>query len=267
MDDHTRPIADKNGRPMVVVEQLYKRFGELEVLKGIDLSIDAGEVFTIIGSSGSGKSTLLRCINFLEEPTSGWVYIDGAPIGYQPQPDGSRRRDTQRNINRMRRDTGMVFQSFNLWPHKTVLENVIEAPCVVLRKSRREATTDGIELLERVGLVDKRDEYPRRLSGGQKQRVAIARALAMKPKVMLFDEATSSLDPELVGEVLDVMKSLAAGGMTMVIVTHEMNFAREVSDRVAFLDDGVIAEIGSPEHVFTSPLNRRIREFLRRVQH
>jgi ABC-type histidine transport system ATPase subunit len=265
--DHMRPIAEKHAPQMVVIERLHKRFGELEVLKGVDLSIGAGEVFTIIGSSGSGKSTMLRCINFLEEPTSGWVYIDGVPIGYQPQPDGSRRRDTQRNINRMRRDTGMVFQSFNLWPHKTVLENIIEAPCVVLRKSRREAMADGIELLGRVGLVDKRDEYPRRLSGGQKQRVAIARALAMKPKVMLFDEATSSLDPELAGEVLDVMKSMAAGGMTMIIVTHEMNFAREISDRVAFLDDGVIAEIGSPEHVFTRPVNSRTREFLRRVQH
>jgi polar amino acid transport system ATP-binding protein len=262
-----RAIAEKQAPTMVVIERLYKRFGDLEVLKGVDLTIGAGEVFTIIGPSGSGKSTLLRCINFLEEPTSGWIYIDGTPIGYRPLPNGSRRRDTQRNINRMRRDTGMVFQSFNLWPHKTVLENIIEAPRIVLRKSRREAIADGLELLERVGLVEKRDEYPRRLSGGQKQRVAIARALAMKPKVMLFDEATSSLDPELVGEVLDVMKSLAAEGITMVIVTHEMNFAREVSDRVAFLDGGVIAEIGSAADLFAHPANDRTREFLRRVQH
>ncbi len=259
--------TEKHAPPMVVIERLYKRFGELEVLKGVDLTIDAGEVFTIIGASGSGKSTLLRCINFLEEPTSGWIYIDSIPIGFQPLPDGSRRRDTQRNINRMRRDTGMVFQSFNLWPHKTVLENVIEAPLVVLRKSRREAAAHGLELLKRVGLLEKRDEYPRRLSGGQKQRVAIARALAMDPKVMLFDEATSALDPELVGEVLDVMKLLAADGMTMVIVTYEMNFAREISNRIAFLDDGGIIEIGSPADIFTRPANARTREFLRRVQH
>jgi len=256
-----------NAPPMVVIERLHKRFGALAVLKGIDLAIGTGEVISIIGASGSGKSTLLRCINFLEEPTSGVVYIDGQPIGYRRAGDGSLRRDTARSIDRMRRDTGMVFQSFNLWPHKTALENVIEAPLIVQRKTRSEALALGMELLTRVGLAEKRDEYPDRLSGGQKQRVAIARALAMGPKVMLFDEATSALDPELVGEVLEVMKALAADGMTMVIVTHEMNFAREVSHRVAFLDAGVIAEIGTPAEIFERPANARTREFLRRVRH
>jgi ABC-type histidine transport system ATPase subunit len=253
--------------PMVRIERLYKRFGDLEVLKGIDIAIDAGEVFTIIGTSGSGKSTLLRCINFLEQPTSGRVYVDGKLVGHRLAADGSLRRDTQRNIDRMRRNTGMVFQLFNLWPHKTALENVIEAPLLVLRKSRQDAVALGTELLSRVGLADKRNEYPERLSGGQKQRVAIARALAMGPKVMLFDEATSALDPELVGEVLEVMKTLAADGMTMVIVTHEMNFAREVSNRVAFLDQGVIAEVGTAADIFERPANYRTREFLRRVRH
>ncbi len=210
---------------------------------------------------------MLRCINFLEEPTSGVVYIDGQPVGYRRMHDGSLVRDTARNIDRMRRDTGMVFQSFNLWPHKTALENVIEAPLIVQRKRRDDAVALGMELLDRVGLVEKRDVYPDRLSGGQKQRVAIARALAMGPKVMLFDEATSALDPELVGEVLEVMKALASEGMTMVIVTHEMTFAREISHRVAFLDAGVIAEIGTPADIFERAANARTREFLRRVRH
>lgn len=252
---------------MIRIEDLGKRFGELEVLGRINLSITKSEVVSIIGASGSGKSTLLRCINFLETPTSGYVYIDGEPLGFRLTKDGKRVRDRESNIDRVRRKTGMVFQSFNLWPHKTVLENIIEAPRIVLGIDSREATTKAEDLLARVGMASKRNEYPDRLSGGQKQRVAIARALAMEPQVMLFDEATSALDPELVGEVLEVMKKLAVDGMTMVIVTHEMSFAKEVSDRVAFLEKGAILEMGTPSEIFSNPSEERTREFLRRIKH
>ncbi len=250
---------------MIRIERLRKSFGALEVLKGIDLTVARGEVVCLIGPSGSGKSTLLRCVNFLEEPTSGLVYVDGEPIGYHLDAAGRRVRDAARRINAMRARIGIVFQSYNLWPHKTALGNVIEALLVVRRRPRVEAIEIGLATLERVGLREKADEFPSRLSGGQQQRVAIARALAMEPEVMLFDEVTSALDPELVGEVLKVMRGLAADGMTMVVVTHEMGFAREVADRVAFMDGGVIVEEGPPEVVLGRPRNERTRRFLARV--
>jgi polar amino acid transport system ATP-binding protein len=251
--------------PMIRIEGLRKSFGALEVLKGIDLAVARGEVVCVIGPSGSGKSTLLRCINFLEEPTAGLVHLDGQPIGYRSDAAGRRVRDPARRINELRARIGIVFQSYNLWPHRTALGNVIEALLVVRRLPRVEAERIGLAMLDRVGLRDKADEYPSRLSGGQQQRVAIARALAMEPEVMLFDEVTSALDPELVGEVLRVMRGLAADGMTMVVVTHEMGFAREVADRVVFMDEGVIVEEGPPEAVLVQPRNDRTRRFLARV--
>lgn len=251
--------------PIIRVEDLHKSFGSLEVLKGISLEVNKGDVVCIIGASGSGKSTFLRCINFLEEPTKGKIYIEGKLMGYRELPDGRLVRDSQANINRMRAEIGMVFQLFNLWPHKTVLGNVIEAPMIVRKKSREEAVAIAEELLDKVGILEKKDEYPSRLSGGQQQRVAIARALAMNPKIMMFDEATSALDPELVGEVLEVMKKLAAEGMTMLVVTHEMGFAREVSDRVIFLHNGRIEEDAPPEEIFTNPKSERTRQFLSKV--
>ncbi|PKM80246.1 MAG: polar amino acid ABC transporter ATP-binding protein [Firmicutes bacterium HGW-Firmicutes-14] len=239
---------------MVEVAGLYKSFGELEVLKDISLTVAEGEVVVVIGPSGSGKSTLLRCINFLEKSNAGDVTIDGRLIERK-----------EKTINRMRQEVGMVFQHFNLFPHMTVLGNVIEGPIQVRKMKKQEAVLLSEELLEKVGLLDKKDEYPAMLSGGQKQRVAIARALAMKPKVMLFDEPTSALDPELVGEVLGVMKELAREGMTMVVVTHEMGFAREVADRVIFMDDAKIVEEGPPEEVFNSPQNERTQAFLSQI--
>ena len=236
------------------VAGLYKSFGELEVLKDISLTVAEGEVVVVIGPSGSGKSTLLRCINFLEKSNAGDVTIDGRLIERK-----------EKTINRMRQEVGMVFQHFNLFPHMTVLGNVIEGPIQVRKMKKQEAVLLSEELLEKVGLLDKKDEYPAMLSGGQKQRVAIARALAMKPKVMLFDEPTSALDPELVGEVLGVMKELAREGMTMVVVTHEMGFAREVADRVIFMDDAKIVEEGPPEEVFNSPQNERTQAFLSQI--
>ena len=238
---------------MVDIENLKKSFGDVEVLKGITLTIKEKEVVVIIGPSGSGKSTLLRCMNYLEEPTSGKVSVDGIVL------------DGEANINKVREEVGMVFQRFNLFPHMTVLQNIMLAPIKVRHVSKQEAEDTARKLLARVGLADKADSYPNQLSGGQQQRVAIARALAMKPKVMLFDEPTSALDPEMVGEVLDVMRKLAEEGMTMVIVTHEMGFAREVGDRLLFVDDGRIIEQGDPKEVFEHPQEERTRLFLSKV--
>ena len=239
---------------MINVSNLHKYFGKLHVLKGVDLEVQPQEVVVMIGASGSGKSTLLRCLNFLEMKDEGEISFNGQAIDPKTTP-----------LNKVRENVGMVFQHFNLFPHMTVLENVIEAPVHVKRTPRAEAIEQGRQLLEKVGLADKGDVYPEKLSGGQKQRVAIARALAMEPSVMLFDEPTSALDPELVGEVLEVMKGLAADGMTMVVVTHEMGFAREVADRVVFLDNGMIAEQGDPETFFSNPQHPKARQFLSRV--
>ena len=238
---------------MIDIENLRKSFGDVEVLKGINLTIKEKEVVVIIGPSGSGKSTLLRCMNYLEEPTSGEVSVDGIVL------------DGEANINKVREEVGMVFQRFNLFPHMTVLQNIMLAPIKVRHVAKQEAEETTRKLLARVGLADKADAYPSQLSGGQQQRVAIARALAMKPKVMLFDEPTSALDPEMVGEVLDVMRKLAEEGMTMVIVTHEMGFAREVGDRLLFVDDGRIIEQGDPKEVFEHPKEERTRLFLSKV--
>jgi ABC-type histidine transport system ATPase subunit len=243
--------------PAIRVVDLRKSFGTLEVLRGVSFDVHRGSVVCMIGASGSGKSTLLRCINRLEKPSGGEVYIDGEPMGHT---DGRERPISE--INRMRRDLGMVFQQFNLWPHMTVLGNVIEAPIRVLGMKRREATALGEECLARVHLSEKAKEYPARLSGGQQQRVAIARALAMRPKAMLFDEPTSSLDPELTDEVLAVMHELAAAGTTMIVVTHEMGFARNASHRVLFLHNGQIEEEGPPQQVFANPRSERCRQFL-----
>lgn len=239
---------------IIQVNDLHKSFGDLEVLKGINCSIAEREVVCVIGPSGSGKSTFLRCLNLLEEVTGGQVIVDGHDLT-NPKTD----------VNKVRTEVGMVFQRFNLFPHKTVIENIMLAPMKVRKESPDAARKKALELLRKVGLEDKADVYPDNLSGGQMQRVAIARALAMNPKIMLFDEPTSALDPELVGEVLAVMKDLAKEGMTMVVVTHEMGFAREVGDRVIFMDQGVIMEEGKPADIFTNPQNERTRNFLRKV--
>ncbi len=246
------------------IKDLHKYFGKLEVLKGINLSITKGEVVVVIGPSGSGKSTLLRCINFLEQPTRGQIRFGGEEAG-QRTVNGTITPLPEPELNKQRSHIGMVFQRFNLFPHLTALQNVIEAPIQVKRMERAKAEELGLRLLKRVGLAEKRDEYPPRLSGGQQQRVAIARALAMEPQVMLFDEATSALDPELVGEVLQVMKDLADEGMTMVVVTHEMGFAREVGTRVIFMDGGVVVEEGRPAEFFAQQRHPRTREFLAKV--
>lgn len=239
---------------MITVKDLHKKFGQLHILKGIDLEIQQGEVVVVIGPSGSGKSTFLRCLNLLEQPTQGEIRFEGELI-----------TDKRHNINKTREKMGMVFQHFNLFPHKTILDNITLAPIRVKKQDKVTAEKTAMDLLRTVGLEDKRDAYPSQLSGGQKQRIAIARALAMEPHVMLFDEPTSALDPEMVGEVLDVMKSLAERGMTMVIVTHEMGFAREVGDRILFMDQGVILEQGTPQQVFGSPQHVRTQEFLSKV--
>lgn len=243
-----------NGDTLIRVEDLHKSFGSLNVLNGITDQIRKGEVVTIIGPSGGGKSTFLRCLNLLEVPTSGHVYFEGVDI-----------TNKKVDINLHRQKMGMVFQHFNVFPHLTVLENITIAPTLEKKVPKAEAEQKAMELLKMVGLEDKRDEYPRKLSGGQKQRLAIVRAMAMEPKVILFDEPTSALDPEMVGDVLDVIKRLARSGMTIVIVTHEMGFAREVSDRVLFMDGGVIAEKGTPEEIFGSPTQPRTIEFLSKV--
>ncbi|CCO07392.1 ectoine/hydroxyectoine ABC transporter ATP-binding protein EhuA [Desulforamulus hydrothermalis] len=250
---------------MVIAENVRKNFGKLQVLKGISLEVKQGEVVVIIGPSGSGKSTFLRCINHLEARDSGVVEVDGQPVGFSQSAGGRLLPVKGKDLCRLRSSIGMVFQRFNLFPHMTALANVMEGPVTVLGKSRQEARQLAEELLAKVGLADKADSFPSQLSGGQQQRVAIARALAMKPKLMLFDEPTSALDPELVGEVLAVIKNLAAEGMTMIIVTHEMGFAREVADRVVFMDEGKIIESGTPEQIFTSPRHPRTREFLSSV--
>ncbi len=239
---------------MIHVKNLHKKFGDLHVLKGIDTHIEKGEVVVVIGPSGSGKSTFLRCLNLLEEPTDGQIIFEGVDIT-------SKKND----INVQRQKMGMVFQQFNLFPHKTVLENITLSPIKVKGMKKAEADEKAMALLVRVGLADKADAYPKQLSGGQKQRIAIVRALAMEPDVMLFDEPTSALDPEMVGEVLEVIQQLAAEGMTMVVVTHEMGFAREVGTRLFFMDDGLIAEEGKPKDVFTSPQNERTKEFFSKV--
>jgi polar amino acid transport system ATP-binding protein len=244
---------------VVRLEGIHKRFGQLEVLKGVDLQVQKGEVVCILGPSGSGKSTLLRCVNLLEPPESGEIFLEGQDICKGP---GSGTGEQSWNLDFVRQRVGMVFQQFNLFPHKTVLENVTLAPRQVLGKSRTEAEEKAKALLERVGLGDKFDQYPERLSGGQQQRVAIARALAMEPHVMLFDEVTSALDPELVKEVLDTMRELASEGMTMLVVTHEMGFAKEVGDQVVFMDGGVIVEQGKPADVLDNPREERTKKFL-----
>ncbi len=239
---------------LIKVENLQKTFGDNQVLKDVNAEIHKGDVMVVIGASGSGKSTFLRCLNLLEEPTGGRILFEGTDI-----------TDSKVNINLHRQKMGMVFQQFNLFPHMTILKNMIIGPMKLLKMSKEEATKEAMALLERVGLADRANDYPSQLSGGQKQRVAIVRALCMKPDVMLFDEPTSALDPEMVGEVLEVMKALAKEGMTMVVVTHEMGFAREVATDVVFVDDGVIAEQAPPEEFFTNPKNARLKDFLSKV--
>ncbi|MGG3563817.1 amino acid ABC transporter ATP-binding protein [Neobacillus rhizosphaerae] len=244
---------------MISIKGLYKQFGQLEVLKGIDLEVEKGKVVVVIGPSGSGKTTMLRCLNVLETPTKGVISIEGQSLDFS-------KAVSKKNIATFRRVTGMVFQNYNLFPHKTALENVMEGPVVVKGESKDAARKKAQTLLEKVGLGDKVDYYPAQLSGGQQQRVGIARALAMEPEVMLFDEPTSALDPELVGEVLKVMKDLANEGMTMIVVTHEMRFAREAADEVIFMDQGVVVERDKPDVIFTQPKEERTRKFLNMIQ-
>lgn len=250
-----------NNAPMIAIKNVWKRYGRLDVLKGIDLEVPRGGVTCLIGPSGSGKSTLLRCVNHLEKVTSGRIEVDGELIGYR-EKNGNLYELTPKQAAAQRVDIGMVFQHFNLFTHRTVLENIIEAPVQVRGENKDDAIAHARKLLDQVGLAHKADAYPVQLSGGQQQRVAIARALAMRPKLMLFDEPTSALDPELVGEVLNVMRRLADDGMTMLVVTHEMGFAREVADEVAFMDGGVIVEHGPSQEVIGSPQHERTQEFL-----
>lgn len=247
--------------PMISAQNVHKSFGQLEVLKGIDLEVQPGEVACLLGPSGSGKSTFLRCVNHLDKATAGRLYVDGELIGYR-EKNGILYEISEKQAAQQRSDIGMVFQSFNLFPHRTVIENIIEAPMQVKKMPEDKARKRAMELLDEVGLAAKADNYPVQLSGGQQQRVAIARAVAMDPKLMLFDEPTSALDPELVGEVLRVMKDLAAQGMTMLVVTHEMGFAREVADKIFFMDGGVVLESGTPVEVLDNPQQPRTKEFL-----
>jgi polar amino acid transport system ATP-binding protein len=251
-------------QPMVRSEMVCKSFGALQVLKGISLTVERGEVMCLVGPSGSGKSTFLRCINHLEQVTAGRLWVDGELVGYHER-GGKLHEMPTKDAARQRRDIGMVFQRFNLFPHLTALENITEAPIRVKKQPKAAAVARARELLEQVGLVEKAKAYPAQLSGGQQQRVAIARALAMDPKLMLFDEPTSALDPELVGEVLDVMKELARGGMTMIVVTHEMGFAREVADSLVFMDAGVVVESGEPRELLANPRQERTKAFLSKV--
>ncbi|MFJ2559251.1 MULTISPECIES: amino acid ABC transporter ATP-binding protein [unclassified Streptomyces] len=250
--------------PMLSAQDVRKTFGHQEVLRGIDLTVGRGEVMCLLGPSGSGKSTFLRCVNHLERLDSGLLYVDGEPVGYRQAGDVLREL-SPREVASRRAHIGMVFQRFHLFPHLTVLENIIEAPRKVLKQSKEAASARARELLDRVGLADRAGSYPAQLSGGQQQRVAIARSLAMDPKLMLFDEPTSALDPELVGEVLSVMRDLAGSGMTMIVVTHEIGFAKEVADQVVFMDGGVVVESGTPEEVLTRPRHERTRSFLGKV--
>jgi ABC-type polar amino acid transport system ATPase subunit len=249
---------------MIRLDSVCKSFGHLKVLREVSINIEKGEVVCIIGPSGAGKSTLLRCINHLEGIDSGTIYLEDEPV-YRYVRDGKVVVDSERRIEALRSEVGMVFQSFNLFPHLTALENVILAPVHVRKEPREDARRRGVALLAKVGLSDKIDAYPQELSGGQQQRVAIARSLAMQPKALLFDEVTSALDPELVGEVLRVMRQLAAEGMTMIVVTHEMGFARDVADRVLFMADGVVVEEGTPEQIFKTPRHERTRQFLQTI--
>ena len=244
-------ITNRSSDVMIEMVDVHKQFGDLEVIKGIDLTVQAGEVVSVIGSSGSGKSTLLRCINNLEKITSGKIIVDKIPLN-----------DHKANIAHIKREVGMVFQQFNLFPHMTVLENITVAPIHVLKRPKKEVEEEAVKLLKKVGLEEKKNDYPKKLSGGQQQRVAIARALAMRPKVMLFDEPTSALDPELVGEVLQVIRKVAEEGMTMVVVTHEMNFAKEVADRVVFMANGRVEEQGIAKEVLMNPKSEKLRVFL-----
>jgi polar amino acid transport system ATP-binding protein len=253
-----------NEKPIVRADEVVKRFGRLEVLKGVSLDVQPGETICIIGPSGSGKTTFIRCINHLEKIDGGRIEVNGRLIGYRER-NGNLVEDSENNIARQRCEIGMVFQRFNLFPHMTALENIIEAPVRVRNVPKGRAVADGEALLARVGLADKRDVYPGKLSGGQQQRVAIARALAMKPALMLFDEPTSALDPETIGEVLQVMKELVDDGMTMIVVTHEMGFAREAADRVVMMDEGVVIEEGTPRHFFEAPSHERTKRFLSKI--
>lgn len=254
--DETPRIEHKTGEPIIVMQNIVKRFGKLEALHNVSLEVRRGEVLMVIGPSGSGKSTLLRCINYLEVPTAGRVVVDGIDLS-----------KGKVNINKVREEVGMVFQRFELFPHLSVLENVTLAQRVVRKRSRDEADRIGMELLEKVGIPEKANNHPAQLSGGQQQRVAIARALAMQPKIMLFDEPTSALDPEMIKEVLDVMLDLAREGMTMVVVSHEMGFARAAANRVVFMDQGSIVEMGEPERVFSNPQHERTKLFLSKILH
>jgi polar amino acid transport system ATP-binding protein len=251
--------------PIINAQGVEKYFGRNHVLRSVSLDVRRGEVVCIIGPSGSGKTTFLRCINHLERIDGGRIEVNGHLIGYRTKDDGTLCEDSERNIARQRTEIGFVFQRFNLWPHKTALENIIEAPIRVRNVDRREAVAQGEALLARVGLADKRDAYPGKLSGGQQQRVAIARALAMRPALMLFDEPTSALDPEMIGEVLEVMQELAKEGMTMVVVSHEMGFAREAADRMVMMDDGVVVEESPPAAFFSSPREARTQQFLSKI--
>ena len=251
----TRPIA-------LDLQDIHKSYGSLEVLKGVSLTAYDGDVISILGSSGSGKSTLLRCINLLENPNQGRILIGNEELMLKPARSGELQAADVKQLESLRARVGFVFQNFNLWPHKTILQNIIEGPTQVLKIKKAQAISDAEQLLDKVGLLDKKDAYPANLSGGQRQRVAIARALAMQPQVLLFDEPTSALDPELVNEVLAVMRELAEEGRTMLIVTHEMRFAREVSSKVVFLHQGVVEEIGTPEQIFDNPTSERVKDFM-----